>query len=61
MRPLASLSVEEVCGLLHALDLGKYDAGFRALPVNGKVFGAANDEDLKEVPRRPHLRITVSF
>ena len=51
-RALASLSVEEVCGVLHALDLGKYDAGFRALPVNGSVLAAADAEGLKEVPRR---------
>jgi hypothetical protein len=61
MRPLASLSVEEVCELLHALDLGKYDAGFRALPVNGKVLGAAKDEDLKEVPRRLYSTISISL
>ena len=38
--------------MLHALDLGKYDAGFRALPVNGSVLAAADAEGLKEVPHR---------
>ena len=51
-RALVSLSVEEVCGVLHALDLGTYDAGARAHPVNGSVLAIVGDEDLKEVPRR---------
>ena len=48
-RALASLSAEEVCGVLHALQLEKYDAGFRALPVNGSLLAAADHEGLKEV------------
>ncbi|KAJ1469721.1 hypothetical protein T484DRAFT_1850640, partial [Baffinella frigidus] len=48
-RKLASLSVAEVCGLLPALDLGKYAAAFRAFPVNGSQLGVAADEDLEEV------------
>ena len=51
-RPLTSLSVEEVCGLLHSLNLGKYDAGFCALPVDGTVLAAADEEGLKEVLHR---------
>ena len=49
MRSITSLSVEEVCGLLHSLDLGKYDAAFRAFPVNGSQLGLTTDEDLREV------------
>ena len=48
-RALSSLSVEEVCGVLHALDLGEYEAAFRALPANGSVLAAADDDDLIEV------------
>ena len=49
-RALASISMDEACGLLHALDLGKYESGFRSLPVNGSVLDAAEEGDLIEVP-----------
>jgi hypothetical protein len=58
-RTLASLSVEEVCALLHRLDLGKYDAGFRAFPVNGSVLAAAEEQDLEEVPHRLSLTVLI--
>ena len=51
-RALISLQVEDVCGMLHALDLGMYDAGFRANLVNGIVLDIVSEEDLEEVPRR---------
>ena len=47
-RKLASLSVDEVSNLLSNLDMGKYEAGFRALPVNGAMLATADDADLRE-------------
>ena len=58
-RPLASLSVEEVCGLLHALDLGQYEKGFRVHRVNGTVLGVAGEEGLTEVVNR--FLLTAGF
>ena len=58
-RPLASLSVDEVCGLLHAMgsatgmDFGQYDAGFRAHSYCGIVLRVAREKDLEKVPNRP--------
>jgi len=52
-RPLASLSVEEVCGLLHTMDIGQYDAGFRAQSVNGTKLRVARETDLEKVPHHP--------
>ena len=48
-RQLKSLSVEELCGLLTTLDLGKYAAAFRAFPVNGSQLSVATYMDLLEV------------
>ena len=49
-RALASLSVDEVCRVLSKLDLGRYAAAFRALPVNGAMLVAVeNADDLREV------------
>ena len=48
-RKLASLSVDEVCILLHNLELGKYETGFRAVPVNSAILATINDEGLREV------------
>eukprot|EP00290_Baffinella_frigidus_P011452 CAMPEP_0180141772 /NCGR_PEP_ID=MMETSP0986-20121125/15136_1 /TAXON_ID=697907 /ORGANISM="non described non described, Strain CCMP2293" /LENGTH=466 /DNA_ID=CAMNT_0022084747 /DNA_START=199 /DNA_END=1595 /DNA_ORIENTATION=+ len=54
-RKLASISVEEVCtvlwnlGTLMSNELGKYEAGFRAVPVSGAVLATMNDEGLREV------------
>jgi len=57
-RPLASLSVEEVCGLLHALEFGQYATGLRAHSYNGTMLGVAQETDLEEVPDRPQSRIS---
>ncbi|KAJ1491264.1 armadillo-type protein [Baffinella frigidus] len=46
---LASLSVDEVCTVLRNLDLGKYEAGFRAVPVDGAIFSTVNDDGLREM------------
>ena len=49
-RALASLSVDEVCRVLCKLDLGRYAAAFRALPVNGAMLAAVDSaDDLREV------------
>ncbi|KAJ1477792.1 armadillo-type protein [Baffinella frigidus] len=47
-RQLASLSVEDVCILMSHLDLGRYEAGIRALPVNGAMLVTADDAGLWE-------------
>ena len=54
---LTSLSVEEVCALLHAMGLGVYDAGFRALPINGLVLSVVGEQDLTEVADSLFARI----
>jgi formate-dependent phosphoribosylglycinamide formyltransferase (GAR transformylase) len=48
-RKLASLSVDEACILLYNLELGKYETGFRAVPVSGAILATMNDEGLREV------------
>jgi hypothetical protein len=48
-RKLASLSVEEVCTVLWNLDLGKYEAVFRAVAVSGVILNTVNDDGLREV------------
>ncbi|KAJ1480464.1 hypothetical protein T484DRAFT_1810684, partial [Baffinella frigidus] len=47
-RKLASLSVDEVCTVLASLGLGKYEAGFRELPVSGAILATVDDADLRE-------------
>ena len=41
--------MEEVCIVLANLGLGKYEAGFRALPVSGAVLATVDDADLRGV------------
>ncbi|KAJ1481787.1 armadillo-type protein, partial [Baffinella frigidus] len=48
-RKIASLSIDGVCTLLRNLDLGKYEAGFRAVPIRGVMLATMNDEGLREV------------
>ncbi|KAJ1480460.1 hypothetical protein T484DRAFT_1901078 [Baffinella frigidus] len=48
-RKLASLSVDEVCTVLASLEMGKYEAGFRAGPVSGAILAHVDDAGLREV------------
>ena len=48
-RKPTSLSVVEVCILLCNLELGKYETGFRAVPVSGAILATMNDQGLREV------------
>ena len=45
---LAGLSVEQVSGLLRALELGRYVGAFARLPMRGADLEHATDEDLRE-------------
>jgi len=49
VKRLVELSVDEVGQLLHGLDLGRYSAAFKAVPVTGADLANADDSDLKEV------------
>ena len=57
-RKLASLSADEVGKLLDALELGKYAAAFRAMPMTGADLADCSLEDLEEVGIKfgPHRR-----
>jgi hypothetical protein len=48
-RPLASLTVDEVCRLLAFLELGKAAEMFREAEFNGEDLAAATDQDLQDV------------
>jgi len=48
-RPLASLTVAEVCRLLAFLELAKAAEMFREAEFNGEDLAAAADQDLQDV------------
>jgi len=48
-RPLASLTVDEVCRLLALLELGKAAEMFREAEFNGEALAAATDQDFQDV------------
>lgn len=55
-REIESLTIDEVSLLLQHLNLGKYVAPLRDLPMTGADLALCNEEDLKEagVSFRPH-------
>ena len=48
-RPLASLTIDEVCRLLSFLELGKAAEMFRDADFNGEALAGASDQDLQDV------------
>ena len=52
-RPLASLTVDEVCRLLHSIELGKAAEKFRGSEFNGESLALATDGDLLELGVTP--------
>jgi hypothetical protein len=55
-RPLASLTIDEVCRLLSFLELGKAAEMFRDADFNGEALAAATDQDLQDVG----MKLTVN-
>jgi hypothetical protein len=48
-RPLATLTVDEVCRLLAFLELGNSVPKFREADFNGRALAGASDQELKEI------------
>ena len=48
-RPLASLTVDEVCHLLAFLELGNSATKFREADFNGQALAEASDQELKDI------------
>jgi hypothetical protein len=48
-RPLASLTVDEVCRLLHSIELGNSAPKFREADFDGEALAGATDQDLQDV------------
>ena len=48
-RPLASLTIDEVCQLLASLQLAKAAEMFREAEINGDALAAATDQDLQDL------------